>query len=133
MTYVTEVQLGRPCYRVEFSDGESIVCDAEHLWTVDDRDSRRNPLTSPRAECTRECSSSTSGFGRNAGTAWDDCPVACPDTELDIDPYVLGYWLGDGSLHTNLVTVHADDAAEVAAEFRRLGECATYGLRRKTW
>jgi len=36
VTYVTQVQLGRPCYRVEFSDGESIVCDADHLWTVDD-------------------------------------------------------------------------------------------------
>lgn len=28
------VQFGRPCYRVEFSDGTSIVADDEHLWTV---------------------------------------------------------------------------------------------------
>ena len=43
VTYATEVQTGQPCYCVEFSDGESIVCDADHLWTVDDRDSRRIP------------------------------------------------------------------------------------------
>jgi hypothetical protein len=25
---------GRPCYRVAFSDGESITADAAHLWPV---------------------------------------------------------------------------------------------------
>jgi replicative DNA helicase len=28
----TEVMTGRPCYEVEFSDGEVIVADAEHQW-----------------------------------------------------------------------------------------------------
>ncbi|GAA2618333.1 replicative DNA helicase [Actinomadura fulvescens] len=28
----TEVMYGRPCYEVEFSDGEVIVADAEHQW-----------------------------------------------------------------------------------------------------
>ena len=28
----SEVMIGRPCYRVTFSDGASIVADAEHLW-----------------------------------------------------------------------------------------------------
>jgi hypothetical protein len=28
------IQWNRPCYRVTFSDGEEIVCDADHLWTV---------------------------------------------------------------------------------------------------
>lgn len=30
----SEIFLGRPCYEVSFSDGEKIVCDANHLWTV---------------------------------------------------------------------------------------------------
>src|SRR6185437_4467973 len=29
---VTEVMHGRPCYEVEFSDGEVIVADEEHQW-----------------------------------------------------------------------------------------------------
>lgn len=45
VTYVTEVMYGHPCYRVRFSDGEEIVCDRDHLWTVQDRYSRKNPLT----------------------------------------------------------------------------------------
>jgi len=31
---VTDVLLGRPCYRVSFSDGTSVVADAEHEWAV---------------------------------------------------------------------------------------------------
>ena len=31
---VTEVMNNRPCYKVNFSDGQSIIADAEHLWTV---------------------------------------------------------------------------------------------------
>src|SRR5262249_4164817 len=33
----TEVMHGRPCYEVEFSDGEVIVADAQHLWVTWDR------------------------------------------------------------------------------------------------
>ncbi|OBK23763.1 replicative DNA helicase [Mycobacterium asiaticum] len=28
----TEILLGRPCYEIEFSDGTTIVADAQHLW-----------------------------------------------------------------------------------------------------
>ncbi len=30
----TEVQRGRPCYRVTFSDDSSLIADEDHLWTV---------------------------------------------------------------------------------------------------
>jgi replicative DNA helicase len=30
----TEVMFGRPCYEVEFSDGTTIVADAQHLWST---------------------------------------------------------------------------------------------------
>jgi replicative DNA helicase len=56
----TEVMTGRPCYEVEFSDGEVIVADAEHLWRTTTRGSRRqraeNMLTSfwPERSINRE-------------------------------------------------------------------------------
>lgn len=37
----TEVMEGRPCYEVEFSDGEVIIVDAQHLWRTSTRASRR--------------------------------------------------------------------------------------------
>ncbi|MBA3019626.1 DNA translocase FtsK [Propionicimonas sp.] len=47
-----QVMEGRPCHRVRFSDGSSIVADGEHLWetqTTSDRAPRRGrPRMSPR-------------------------------------------------------------------------------------
>src|SRR5580700_1774405 len=37
----TEVMHGRPCYEVEFSDGEVIVADAQHQWLTWTRRARR--------------------------------------------------------------------------------------------
>ena len=35
VTAATETMLNRRCYRVRFSDGSSIVADADHLWAVE--------------------------------------------------------------------------------------------------
>ena len=37
VTATTEVSQGRPCYRVTFSDGSSIVADESHLWVAPQR------------------------------------------------------------------------------------------------
>ena len=39
-----EVMDGRPCYEVHFSDGSTILADAEHLWKTSTRASRRQTL-----------------------------------------------------------------------------------------
>lgn len=36
----TEVMHNRPCYAVEFSDGETIIADAQHQWLTDSRRDR---------------------------------------------------------------------------------------------
>jgi hypothetical protein len=41
----SDVMLGRPCYRVSFSDGTAIVADAEHEWLVEPRWRRPTVLT----------------------------------------------------------------------------------------
>ena len=35
VTGATDVMVNRRCYRVRFSDGSSIIADADHLWEVD--------------------------------------------------------------------------------------------------
>ena len=37
----TEVMVDRPCFRVRFSDGTTILADAEHLWFTETRAQRR--------------------------------------------------------------------------------------------
>ncbi|HEU5158880.1 MAG TPA: replicative DNA helicase [Streptosporangiaceae bacterium] len=60
----TEVMTGRPCYEVEFSDGEVIVADADHQW-------RTTALTPPgparAARTTREIAATVRhGVGADA-------------------------------------------------------------------
>jgi replicative DNA helicase len=42
----TEVMTGRPCYEVEFSDGEVIVADGQHEWLTWTRAARRHDAQS---------------------------------------------------------------------------------------
>ncbi|MFO7858794.1 MAG: LAGLIDADG family homing endonuclease, partial [Ectothiorhodospiraceae bacterium] len=125
VTHATEVMHDRPCYRVRFSDGEEIVCDGEHLWTVHDRYSRKNPLTlrteymAPRVDLPNH-------RGRNekryriplAG------PLQVPEKNLPIPPYALGVWLGDGACRASTVTLAEWDYREIADQVRWSGEMA---------
>ncbi|WP_207936377.1 replicative DNA helicase [Actinomadura sp. KC216] len=62
----TEVMHGRPCYEIEFSDGEVIVADAEHQWrtTVESGPDRR---PHDRSEMTIGCSGRTLNGARRSG------------------------------------------------------------------
>jgi hypothetical protein len=44
VTFATSVMHNHKCYKVIFSDGEEIVCDAEYLWTVYDKACRNIPV-----------------------------------------------------------------------------------------
>lgn len=92
----------RDCYRITFSDGTSVVADAEHLWevevgyvkpydvkilaTADLVDHLRNPVTGQRQL-------------RIPYVAMD-----FKERGLPLDPYVLGAWLGDGAAADGRIT-----------------------------
>src|SRR5690242_3479929 len=38
----TEVMLGRPCYEVAFSDGQTIIADATHQWVTITKSARKH-------------------------------------------------------------------------------------------
>jgi deoxycytidine triphosphate deaminase len=94
----TPVMIGRPCYELEFSDGTTVVTDADHQWrTISKNDRRRAELTVDRVVTTAEISKTLRAWGEVnhhiplAGAPWYQ------ERELPIDPYVLGVWLGDGT------------------------------------
>jgi predicted phage terminase large subunit-like protein len=69
------VQLNRPCYRVTFDDGSSIVADAEHLWvTHTEQERSRITKQDPARRAARRASRKSRSTGsrpdlaaRNAG------------------------------------------------------------------
>jgi replicative DNA helicase len=106
----TEVMQDRPCYEVEFSDGEVIVADGQHQWLTWTRAARRhdaqtrgfqrnhtNPVL-PAAVTTEEIARSLRGPAadkRPNHTVQLASPLQLPEAPLPIPPYALGVWLGD--------------------------------------
>jgi replicative DNA helicase len=95
-----EVMHGRPCYEVEFSDGSTIVADAEHLWQTSNRAERRglrdvSSSTRTTAEIRDTLRCRTADRRLNHSVALTQ-PLVLPRAELLLPPYVLGAWLGDG-------------------------------------
>ncbi|HEY3687987.1 MAG TPA: replicative DNA helicase [Streptosporangiaceae bacterium] len=118
----TEVMHGRPCYEVEFADGEVIVADAQHQWRTTTRAEARVPVAAgaavasegaydpaigagePGAARTRRAVTTTERIAhtlrRPDGLPNHTVEVATafrlPHADLPVDPYDLGARLGAG-------------------------------------
>lgn len=152
----TEVMHERECFRVTFSDGAQIVCDAEHQWMTRDDKARQSAVnaarsgravprevalrgtdqsylrTFPSTKTTREIADSL--WAENGARANHSVAVAgvlnLGDAELPIDPYVLGAWLGDGHSYWAKITC-ADQ--EIIDEIERRGHHCTKHSTRLDW
>jgi len=96
----TPAMTGRPCYRVTFDDGTTIVADAQHEWETRTRADRRHPgggtpgiWTTEEIHDTVRCATADGRANHSVDTA---AALDLPDADLLVDPYVLGVWLGDG-------------------------------------
>lgn len=127
VTYVSEVFLGRQCFKVTFDDGQEVVCDDAHLWTVLDF-----TKTKKVEEKTLHLRDFRSTHIRSRGRKWYGVRVIpgakFAHADLPVDPYVLGVWLGNGSAWMNHVTVHEDDGEEIAEYLRQGGVNAMFRL-----
>jgi deoxycytidine triphosphate deaminase len=105
----TEIMLGRPCFEICFSDGQTIVADAAHLWRTTSKSARKHGRAS-RIVTTAEIATTL-----RVGAEWNHhvelgAAAQYPEQVLPIDPYVLGVWLGDGTSSKAEVTVgHGDE------------------------
>jgi superfamily II DNA or RNA helicase len=107
-----DVMHGRECFEVEFSHGERIVVDGDHLWTVrfsKGYDPKMRSCTLSTSEIKHliesgECEKTTQRKKKlrvgDRSMLFIEAPKAlCYESKLGlpINPYVLGAWLGDGS------------------------------------
>ncbi len=107
----TGVLHDRPCYEVEFSDGEVILADAQHQWLTWTRAARRydaqlrglqrnytDPVP-PQVITTEQIASTllcrTVDHRPNHAVQLASA-LELPDADLPIPPYALGVWAGDG-------------------------------------
>ena len=121
----TEVMHGRPCYRVQFSDGTEIIADADHQWRTYTRASRRWLSSRPPwCDCSGEVTLTTEqmipdlvSMGRSNYSVIVAGALQCPDADLPVPPYTMGAWLGDGWTSTGAITtMDPEILAEIEAE-----------------
>lgn len=84
---------------VSFSNGERIVCHAQHEWPVHDRGKRRDEVYETSYLERRKLESGPqSGRGHRYVIQSRNRKTIVGETkELPIPPYTLGAWLGDGT------------------------------------
>lgn len=109
------------CYRITFACGEQIVCDAEHRWLA------TIGINGPRRR--RQHGWDVHGVAELYAAKQAGKPIVVPvagaldldDADLPIDPWVLGYWLGNGKKSAASVTCHVDHQDQVVAGIASAG------------
>ncbi|CAH9015014.1 putative terminase large subunit [Vibrio phage 489E54-1] len=119
VTGVTDIQYNRTCYEVVFSNGEKVIADADHQWFTKARSD--NDVGSVK---TTQQIFETMTYGlRGDRNHHLDMPEAleCGEVDLPVDPYLLGYWLGDGAKENSSVTCGLQDIFHFYDELNKIG------------
>jgi len=144
VTWKSPVWEDRPVYKIKFTSKHQIVADENHLWEITTTKSRREN-EKPKILTTKEVfdffhNKDLSKFYR-AGMCVGVIPVLDGfEQETPIDPYILGYWLGDGSHGSGSIACHKDDYPNLKKQAELAGfevskhknrSCNINGLSRK--
>lgn len=110
-----------PCFKVTFSGGEEIVCDDEHRWLARAGSSHANRRPYEVMTVNQMFQAKKDGL---SVTIPMQGALDTTEADLPVDPYLLGYWLGDGSTGRAQITCCGVDVESLKAEIARAG----YGL-----
>jgi len=100
----------RPCYRVSFRDGSSVVADNVHLWTVVESHRQTQTKQTIDTETLAGLHRTNAESGRPR-SIWIEsaAPLELDDVDLPVDPWLLGAWLGDGHTRRGSLAVGRAD------------------------
>lgn len=115
----------RTVYRVTLTDGRSIECSSDHLWTY--KSKVGNGSKRWKTVTTKELMGKNLALpGKNNRTNYGfvlpmNGPTQLPVYEYDVDPYLMGSLIGDGYISNNHVEFITSDIESVEELSRLLG------------
>lgn len=101
-----------PCYKIKFDNGDEIIADHEHRWLTSFRQTKNK--YKELILTTEELKNSHDFYLNKKDSRFlpkilNPKPLNREHSELPIDPYILGYWLGDGTSAAGSVTAKNPD------------------------
>lgn len=103
----TEVMHDHRVFDLTFDDGQTVRASENHGWTVNVNDLHTSRVAQ-RTMTTGEIAAFLASGDRRSVSV-DVAPVDYPEAELLLDPYMLGYWLGDGNSRNAGICVGRED------------------------
>lgn len=114
----TPIFRNTPCYKVKFADGYEVVVSKDHLWEVGKRSRRRIKGEKHKRHYKDYRVLSTEELAKhshqpdNRYSVRINQSVIYPQKSLEVDPYVLGVWLGDGTSAGGDITLPDEEIIE---------------------
>jgi HK97 family phage portal protein len=118
VTFLSPIDLAPESYRVRFNDGSHIDADADHLWQTTTYDGHTAVRTTREILDTLFRNSVRQDRNHRVIVAE---PLDLPEAVLPVDPYILGYWLGDGTSASGRFTVGTQDLAALLEQIKIAG------------
>ena len=100
------------CFRIIFNDRTIVVASSEQLWLT----ALAGSAAKPQIRTTISMVEDGRTFKVTGSRPWK-----FPEKRLDIDPYVLGAWLGDGDKRNATISVGVEDVEESSQLIRDVG------------
>ncbi|MCQ2105924.1 MAG: phage terminase large subunit [Fibrobacter sp.] len=124
-------------YHVTFTDNTSLVTCGEHLWWAYRR--RRHQAPGYTGEIVKTSDMAHDLFDTDGHHRWhipSAEPLQTEERQLDIEPYLLGCWLGDGASYKAEITTMDDEIISAFEHYgvtirthQNAGKATEYGIR----
>lgn len=111
------------CYEIAFSNGESVVCDEEHDWVVRVNSKKKmiNGVNYPSSEKMNIKDMFNIKSNKKNRITIECTKVEFRPKDLPIDPYLLGYWIGNGSKRGATLSCHKKDVDFLIKKIKEAG------------
>ncbi|MBR3746959.1 MAG: terminase, partial [Selenomonadaceae bacterium] len=116
----SEIDDTEQAYRLTFRDGSSIIAGERHLWNVEYIYGKTKAVVWTTGEIYRRLMKFRKKYRDNLIEGRRSIirisvtkPLDLPEKDLPVDPYLYGYWLGNGAATKPNITIRDSDVEEI--------------------
>ena len=129
VNFITDVMYDKKCYKLTFCDSTEVVCCSEHLWETETRAYRKSANQEQwlkKNSLIKNTDEIFNTFRVGSDNRLNHCiptskSIIGREFDLPIHPYVLGYWLGNGSNYSAEVYVGKELVDELINKLNEIG------------